>query len=167
LADGTSSMRISDSDFQSDGNMKASFRQIVGPTPEGYSAPQRVFSRPKDMSNKEEPAVDVRRIEELRALQPEDPEGLMYELVELFLKSSPDSLQRARRGIEESNPMALARAAHLLKGCCAQFGAHRMCTLCSTLEEAGLSSSTANTVALLNETEREFKRVCAALAPYF
>jgi HPt (histidine-containing phosphotransfer) domain-containing protein len=145
--------------------MVASFRQIGGNCPEGLSAPECVLSR-INLPEEEEPAVDMTRIDELRAFESNDPEGLMHELVEIFLKSTSESLQQARQAIRESAPKKLAHSAHLLKGSCAQFGAHRVCTLCSTLEEAGLSGSTANTVGLLNEIERELKRACAALAPY-
>jgi HPt (histidine-containing phosphotransfer) domain-containing protein len=139
------------------------FRQTE-PSPDGHSAVECVLSR--KYLPEEEPAVDMTRIEELRALQPDDPEGLMHELVEIFLKSAQESLQQARQAIQESAPKKLVHAAHFLKGSCAQFGAHRVCTLCSTLEESGLSGSTANTLGLLNEIERQFQRVCASLVPY-
>jgi HPt (histidine-containing phosphotransfer) domain-containing protein len=100
---------------------------------------ERVLFRPKDLSNEKVPAVDVTRIEGPRSLQANDPEGLMHELVELFLKRAHESLQHARLDFEEPAPMVLARAAHFLKGSCAQFRAQRACKLCSRLDEAGLS----------------------------
>jgi HPt (histidine-containing phosphotransfer) domain-containing protein len=147
--------------------MKTSFRPIGEPSPSGHSALGPVLARPENLSYKGESPVDMTRIEELRALQPDDPDGLMQELVELFFESAPESLQQARLAVEESAPTVLARAAHFLKGSCAQFGAHRMCKMCSTLEEAGLSGLIGDSTAeLLNDTEREFQRVCAALEQY-
>jgi hypothetical protein len=81
------------------------------------------FCLERTTAKKKSPAVDLTRIEELRALQPDNPEGLMHELLEILLKSASESLQQARQAIRESAPKKLAPAAHLLKGSCAQFGA--------------------------------------------
>jgi HPt (histidine-containing phosphotransfer) domain-containing protein len=93
-----------------------------------------------------------------------DPDGtLLPELVELFRNETPRRLAALRAAYKSSNPGQLTQEAHALKSGCAQLGARQMADLCQRLEIQGRIGSMQAAGPLLDELEREFHAVTAAL----
>lgn len=93
-----------------------------------------------------------------------DPDGtLLPELVELFQSETPRRLVALRAAFTAGDPSALTQEAHALKSGCAQLGARQMADLCQRLEIQGRIGSMQAAGPLLDELEREFPAVTAAL----
>lgn len=81
-------------------------------------------------------------------------------LVEMFKEEGPGVIAKIAAAIANADMQMLRRAAHELKGACANFGAHPLEALCQEMESAALLGQVA---PLLDEVRAEFLRVQAAL----
>jgi PAS domain S-box-containing protein len=93
----------------------------------------------------------------------EGDRGLLAELVSLYREESPRILAEIRRCVENSDPRGLERAAHGLKGACANLGARGAKRAALTLELMGRESIVDGIDARLEELESEMARLDSAL----
>lgn len=80
--------------------------------------------------------------------------GMLNDMVTFFLEDSPELLQCIRRATDEDNAEEVARAAHSLKGLCANFDAHSAADAArevETIGRAGKLNSAATAIATLEE----------------
>ncbi len=85
------------------------------------------------------------------------------ELIELFLEDVPSQLKTLREAEGRDDAKGVERAAHTLKGSCANLGVVRMAAICAELEEIGRSGDLAPAPALISRLEAELGRVRAVL----
>ena len=107
--------------------------------------------------------IDREVINRLRKLTQATRPELLSELIDLFIKDSPARIDRLREALAQDDAVALAQAAHTLKGSSGQIGARRMQALCEIIEERSRAGSVQGAAALLLTLEEEFGRVCLAL----
>ena len=82
--------------------------------------------RPKARTTAAETDTEGCPFDRAAALEHLDGDGeLLKELAELFLAGFPDMLSRARQAVADLDPQELARQAHTIKGCVANFSATR------------------------------------------
>jgi signal transduction histidine kinase/CheY-like chemotaxis protein/HPt (histidine-containing phosphotransfer) domain-containing protein len=97
------------------------------------------------------------RAEALNRLQGD--EGLLEELVGLFLKDSPEQLANIRRSIEHRDFTGLERGAHSLKGSVANLGAHRAFDIAFELEKTARGGEVAECSRLSTALETEMENL--------
>ncbi|HKA17176.1 MAG TPA: PAS domain S-box protein [Blastocatellia bacterium] len=131
-----------------------SAEDYAGPATE--STPPILEPEPKNI-------IDAGVIAELRSLQSSTNSDFFNHLIDLFIDETPQRLGAIRAAVNSSDPEALAREAHALKGGSAHLGAFRMHALCEILEEQGRRGSIDQAGALLSVLEEEFSRVREAL----
>ena len=85
------------------------------------------------------------------------------ELIDLFVRETPDRLREMQTAATQYDAEALAAAAHNLRGCASSIGAVRMATLCQKLEENAERRALQVSSRLLTEIEFEFDRARHAL----
>jgi two-component system, sensor histidine kinase and response regulator len=107
--------------------------------------------------------LDESVLEELRSLRSASDPEFFSQVIDMFIADAPQRFALIRRAARDSNPDALAREAHALKGSSAHLGATRMAELCEILEEQGRSGTVGGVPAVLRVLEEEFERVRAAL----
>jgi len=100
---------------------------------------------------------------DLRSLQEEGEPDVLTEMAQTFLHNTPTRLTAIRQAIEQQDPKALEWTAHSLKSSCGIFGARRMVTLCTRLEQAGRTGMLGDAAELYNQLSFEYIRVEAAL----
>jgi two-component system, sensor histidine kinase and response regulator len=116
-------------------------------------------SQPGADLNPASSALDPAVTEKLSSLaQTADP-SLLTEIYETFLSSAVEYRAAMRRAAVSGSADDLARAAHSLKGASANIGAKALAELAHALDVLGHSGSVTGTVELLNQIDREFKRV--------
>ena len=93
-------------------------------------------------------------------------EGLVAELVDLFVDDVPSRLESIREAMAAGDPEALVRTAHSLKGSAATLGADRMAELCRQMEVSGRAGEVPQGQGLLESLEAEFEQVKRALAAW-
>jgi two-component system sensor histidine kinase/response regulator len=87
----------------------------------------------------------------------------LAELIDLFLKSAPETLALAKAAVADADPERLEQAAHLLKGSAANFGAQGLQELCAALERIVRTGVLDGAPDVLAALQAEFERVAAAL----
>lgn len=86
-------------------------------------------------------------------------QDILPQLVDTFLQSAAENIERANKALTDSNATELFQAAHSLKGSSANLGATHLTELSQKLEEAGRSGSLQSGSALLAQIEQELVRV--------
>jgi CheY-like chemotaxis protein len=110
------------------------------------------------------PALNPEVLSELRQFQGEGEPDIVLELAEAFEFETPPLLEALREAVSEGQPEQLKRAAHNLKGSSNNLGAHMMATLSAELETIGKQGTVEGTAELVTRLEKEYQRVCQALA---
>jgi HPt (histidine-containing phosphotransfer) domain-containing protein len=110
------------------------------------------------------PALDPEVLAELRQFQGEGESDIVQELAEAFQSETPPLLEALHVAVREEQSEALQRAAHNLKGSSYNLGARTMAALSAELEMLGKSGTVEGAAELVTRLEREYQRVCAALA---
>jgi two-component system sensor histidine kinase/response regulator len=109
------------------------------------------------------PAIDHNLLAGFREFDDGGGDGLLGTLIDLFIENSPQVLSEARSALANRTAPELARAAHTLKGSCANFGAERMRDACWRLEQLASGGNLDGAEELLVEVEKEFNYVRLAL----
>ena len=111
------------------------------------------------------PAVSDQAIEDLRALNPEDP-AFLRELIELFLQDIPQRFAELEQALAKGDGPLLTRAAHTIKGSCSNFGAAGLAAVALEMEHQGKANSFSEAKASLPALKAEFALVDAALRKF-
>ena len=103
-------------------------------------------------------AIDPAALEQLREELGGNPQ-ILNELLETFLGETLDHLRQARQALAGSDPEAVRRAAHAIKGSCREVGANPLAELSQQLENPARDGHLDPDEALLASMESEFQRV--------
>jgi HPt (histidine-containing phosphotransfer) domain-containing protein len=109
-------------------------------------------------------AVDNAVLAELCESVGDDPEFLA-ELIGDFLEDAPVQLETLRDAVATGDTTTARRAAHTLKGNSRTFGAGVLASLCQEAESAAGAGELDAVLARMDEIDREWARVSAALVP--
>ncbi len=88
-------------------------------------------------------------------------EELLRELVDIFLEDCPNLLSEINQALQATDPDALTRAAHSLKGAVANFGAHQAAEAALRVEMAGRQGD----LGAAQEAFADLSMAIARLAP--
>jgi PAS domain S-box-containing protein len=88
------------------------------------------------------------------------------ELVEIFSEETPQALQQIRDSIERRHVQGISISAMQLGRACENFGAQRMQTLCSSLQNAGKSGEFTLAAEFADRIEGEFEIVKSTLEEF-
>jgi HPt (histidine-containing phosphotransfer) domain-containing protein len=83
----------------------------------------------------DQPILDVNKVQAIRELTEEGEEDFLNSLITIFLERSENAIDCIQKGIDESNPSALTKAAHSLKGSSGNLGLNRLMMICERLEK--------------------------------
>jgi len=118
---------------------------------------------PTEAPDDDAAALDADRIAMLREL--DDGDGmLLASIVDEFVAGAQRNLDDLREAVAEGDPEAVERAAHALKGASANLGATQLADLSGHLEALGRARALGGAAPAVEDIEREFERVRAALA---
>jgi len=93
-------------------------------------------------------------------------QGLLRELIEIFLDDGPKLMSQAREAQAEGDAAVLQRAAHTLKGSVRLFGAIQAFDLCFELESLAKRSELQQAAAAIARLEEELERLVESLNQY-
>ncbi len=124
-----------------------------------------VGANPRPERSPESKATTDRRsiLDQLRENCGNDEE-FMQELIESFLKTTPDTLGMTESAFEQGDLGATARAAHGLKGVCLTIGAEAMANACLRVEQAANAADAPGTAAGITAMMDEWNSVQSILA---
>ena len=107
--------------------------------------------------------LDPNVIESLRDLDRKSGTNMLDQLIEAYIKTSPDLMQAIREAISNGDANAMQRAAHSFKTSNGSMGAMELASLCKQLDELGRAGTTQGAAELLPKMEVEYQSVDKAL----
>ncbi|MHB8384223.1 MAG: response regulator [Candidatus Binataceae bacterium] len=130
----------------------------TGPQLESASLPAETRSRELTPIS-EMPAIDPAALLNLESAADDGPE-FVRQLITLFVSDLGLRVAEMRSGVTNGAAVAIAHAAHTLKGSCGHFGAKRLLALCRELEaQARAGACGAPAAAIIDSIEHECVRV--------
>ena len=108
-------------------------------------------------------AVELARLEDLRALDESGGMGLAHELIDIFLTTAADAGAQVRSAIQQGDSQALGQIAHSLKSSTANVGAVRLSGFYKTLEEFGRADRIDEASVMLDQVLAEHAMVVREL----
>ncbi len=111
----------------------------------------------------EMPVLDLDTIQQIRELQVEGEPDLLVRLIDLFMESTPKSLEAIRVHAEGKAPQKLIESAHYLKSSCFALGASKMGSVCAHVEEMGKSRRYDQVQLYLSRLEAEYTKLVTVL----
>ncbi|WP_404422772.1 Hpt domain-containing protein [Nibricoccus sp. IMCC34717] len=112
--------------------------------------------------------IDPEAIENLRQLNPDDPDGFLRDLISIFLEDTPLRIEELRSSLATGDQPKFTRAAHSVKGSSSNMGASRLRNLSEKLEHtskkeglAGLAGDVEALAAVFAETKTALEKFLA------
>jgi len=109
------------------------------------------------------PPIVQGSLDNIRVLQKDGPENILFKVIKTYLKNTPAALERLREAITAGDTVTLYETAHNLKSTSAMLGALKLSDLFEELELKGRMNATENAEKILSMLYGEFDSVCSAL----
>jgi HPt (histidine-containing phosphotransfer) domain-containing protein len=93
-------------------------------------------------------------------------QDILPKIIETFLETSSQTIQKAKQSLAAQNVAELQQSAHSLKGSAANLGANRLVDLCGQLEARCRSGSLESAPSLLDSIEEQLAQVREDLSEY-
>jgi CheY-like chemotaxis protein len=108
-------------------------------------------------------AVSQEKITGFRDMEQESGRPVLDGIISLFIETTPPLFRQIRAAVAGNDAPRIGRLAHTLKGSCSNFGAERMRAACEKLEAIARDGDADVAGEALEQVEREFGFVRAAL----
>lgn len=131
---------------------QAAMKQVL----EKWLAKQKTDEDMSVETMNQEDILDQSVLEDLFALEDSGQSGLLKELVDYYVESTPEQIEQIRQAALERDAKRLERAAHALKGSSNSLGMKQVAMVCLELEMKGRSNSFEGVENLLRELEPAF-----------
>ena len=110
-----------------------------------------------DFSADQVPLIDHSKLDAVKELaEPGDADGFFKDLVELFFSRVPILIGEMVDATAKSDPIAVSKSAHTLKGTAGNLGAIRVMKIAETLETLGRSGKLDTVPQLLSDIQSAF-----------
>ncbi|WP_088889481.1 PAS domain S-box protein [Leptolyngbya ohadii] len=110
-----------------------------------------------------ESPLDWEVVKELQRMAGDGADGMLSELIQMYLEDAPQRLQEIRTAIDCSDARALQQFSHALRSISVTVGAIRLGKLCEVLESNAKAQNLEGAASLAAQLAQEFLSVQAAL----
>lgn len=107
--------------------------------------------------------LDMQMVEELLSLSDDGDPELLLDLITMFLDDGPSKVQAVVEGLQARDFEKMERAAHSLKGCSGNLGAHLLQDVCEKLQLAARDQRYEELAQLTPSLQSRFKDASKAL----
>ena len=114
-------------------------------------------------SGHEDSPVDMRALDNIRALQSDEGPDLLAQVIELYLNDVPRQLQSLEQAVATFEASSVQKISHSLKSSSANLGAVKLAELFKGLEQQAKDNVLKNTPRQLATIENEFQQVQSIL----
>jgi len=127
----------------------------------GVSDEAPVFSDTSNGAGDAAPAsativLNQRALDNIRALDPDDADGVLAEVVGLFLGEAPGQIAALRAAVDAGDAAEIVRLAHALKSASQNVGASQLGEMCRHIEQHGKAAALEAARAMLPSVESHF-----------
>lgn len=110
------------------------------------------------------PVIDPQSLENLRALNPDDNDEFLREIVTIYLEDTPQRIAELEQSLAAGDTPKFTRAAHSIKGSSSNLGAMIVRGVAEKLEHQSAKEGLGNVGELLTTLKAEFARARAELS---
>lgn len=110
--------------------------------------------------------IDPEAIENLRALNPDDDDAFLKDIIGIFLEDTPQRIAELKQCLTVYDQPRFTRAAHSIKGSASNLGATRVRAAAEKLEHQSRNSGLDGLESLLANLVSEFATAKAELEKY-
>lgn len=110
-----------------------------------------------------ETLIDPEAIESLRALNPDDGDAFLRDIVGIFLEDTPNRIDELKQSLAAHDQIRFTRAAHSIKGSSSNLGAGPLRAVAEKLEHNSRNHGLNDLNALLVQLEETFAATKAEL----
>ena len=110
--------------------------------------------------------IDPEAIENLRALNPDDDDAFLKDIIGIFLEDTPARISELKQCLTAYDQPKFTRAAHSIKGSASNLGASRVRAVAEKLEHQSRNSGLDGLESLLTSLDGEFATAKAELEKY-
>lgn len=103
-----------------------------------------------------ETPIDPEAIENLRALNPDDPDAFLRDIIGIFLDDTPARIAELRTSLTAGDQSQFTRAAHSIKGSSSNLGATQLRAISSELEQRGKIEGIGGLATRVDDLENAF-----------
>lgn len=104
------------------------------------------------------PVIDPQAIENLRALNPDDGDEFLREIIGIYLEDTPLRIAELEQSLAAGETPKFTRAAHSVKGSSANVGANAVRAIAEQLEHQSAKQGLADVAPLIATLKTEFAR---------
>ncbi|MEA5617471.1 Hpt domain-containing protein [Cronbergia sp. UHCC 0137] len=108
--------------------------------------------------------IDPSVLEDLRSMADSDGDGLITELIEIYLEDTPVIIEEIKNALNSGNLAKLKKSAHALRSPSVSIGAVNLGKICEILEYTAQSQTLEQITVLVNQLENEYHNVIMTLA---
>lgn len=110
------------------------------------------------------PVIDPQAIENLRALNPDDGDEFLREIIAIYLEDTPQRMAELEQSLSSGDIPKFTRAAHSIKGSSANVGALAVRAIAEQLEHHSTKQGLDGVASMMETLKAEFSRAQAELA---
>ncbi len=110
--------------------------------------------------------IDPEAIENLRALNPDDDDAFLKDIIGIFLEDTPERIAELKQCLVVYDQPKFTRAAHSIKGSASNLGAMRVRSVAEKLEHQSRNSGLEGLEPLIATLDQEFAAAKAELEKY-
>ncbi len=107
--------------------------------------------------------LNQRALDNIRSLDPDGREGVLKEVLQIYIGEAPGQLLAMTQAVQTRNPSELARVAHALKSASQNVGAVQMGETCRQLEQIGKSGGVEGAANIVNNITAQYQAVLPLL----
>jgi HPt (histidine-containing phosphotransfer) domain-containing protein len=107
--------------------------------------------------------IDPEAIENLRALNPDDGDGFLRDIVGIFLEDTPARIAELKTAFASADAGKFTRAAHSIKGSSSNLGAKQLRAISEKLEHQSRSGNLAGLGPVMAELDAAYAATKSAL----
>jgi histidine phosphotransfer protein HptB len=107
--------------------------------------------------------IDAEAIENLRALNPDDGDAFLRDIVGIYLEDTPQRIAELHSSLAANDQPTFTRAAHSIKGSSSNIGATQVRAVSEKLEHESRKQGLAGLTQLITELEAAFDLTRAEL----
>lgn len=107
--------------------------------------------------------IDPEAIENLRALNPDDGDAFLKDIIGIFLEDTPMRIAELKQCLITYDQPKFTRAAHSIKGSASNLGANHVRSIAEKIEHQSRNSGLGDMEPLIGQLESEFATAKAEL----
>ena len=100
--------------------------------------------------------IDPEAIENLRALNPDDDDAFLKDIIGIFLEDTPQRIAELKQCLTAYDQPKFTRAAHSIKGSASNLGANHVRSVAEEIERQSRNSGLSDMEPLITKLESEF-----------